>query len=274
MRFVILNSSEGFIAIHENSTRIYDGYVIATSWLFLGTWKLEPVAHLQKGCCKIPIIVQLETPNPIIRRLSYRDDHKKRRRGPCGSANTWTTFLAHFTSGTDLELCRFLKMRNHAFQFILPVCEMRSCESENNSFLFQFQINCWKWPRNRNHNTLGIGIGTALDWTDFFFAPDIVWHLLDGSASPRPANSCPRITCWLTLARWHHDTHSSFVVDMLSILPSSLSPSFPALSLCPRPPLSPCATQPTLRSGVTDYGGGHWAGSLVRGSVTFKLMLR
>ena len=70
-----------------------------------------------------------------------------------------------------LELCRFLKTRNRELRSLLPVCEMRNCESENDScpsffvfpFWFQFQIHCcWKLLRNQNHCSLKTVMVTGL----------------------------------------------------------------------------------------------------------------
>ena len=70
-----------------------------------------------------------------------------------------------------LELCRFLKTRNRELRSLLPVCEMRNCESENDScpsffvfpFWFQFQIHCcWKLLRNLNHCSLKTVMITGL----------------------------------------------------------------------------------------------------------------
>ena len=73
-----------------------------------------------------------------------------------------------------LELCRFVKIRICELRFLLPICEMRDCESENNSFFtsfpipfrsqfqFQFHITCWKLLRNRKHDSLWIGSGIDL----------------------------------------------------------------------------------------------------------------
>ena len=54
--------------------------------------------------------------------------------------------LASFARGLDnegerhtvLELCRFLKIRNCEFRFLLPLYKMRNCELNNNSFAIHF----------------------------------------------------------------------------------------------------------------------------------------
>ena len=41
---------------------------------------------------------------------------------------------------TELELCRFLKIRNRESQFLLPICKMRNCEPETIPFSNPFTI--------------------------------------------------------------------------------------------------------------------------------------
>ena len=76
--------------------------------------------------------------------------------------------------GFGLEVGRFLKIRNCELGFLLPIQEMRNCESENDSFFESFLIPfasdsgsnsikmTEKWSMNWNHNSLGIGISSPL----------------------------------------------------------------------------------------------------------------
>ena len=57
----------------------------------------------------------------------------------------------HNLSG--LEVCQFLKSCSHEFWFLLPVYEMKNCESHNDSFSGWFLIQTLNWSP---HNCLGI----------------------------------------------------------------------------------------------------------------------
>ena len=127
-------------------------------------------------------------------------------------------------SKLKLEVCRFLKIRNHYFPLelflVIPFIFQ---------FRFQFQINCWKLPRIWNHISFGIEIERALAQTVIVgWVISCVTLVRSLASFDRPKNGI-RIRSGLAspLAGGGHVTISALPPHWIN--PSSLLPlSFPS----------------------------------------------
>ena len=77
------------------------------------------------------------------------------------------TYNMSISLGHELEVAQFLKFRNCESQFLLPVHEVRSWESENDSFSIPITIPLIPIPRKYAKNSQRIGTRPDAGFTQF-----------------------------------------------------------------------------------------------------------